>query len=167
MSSVLTVGNRLKGILASVTAGNVYFHPRFDPGRDREAVHEELRRVIGQEVVYNAALRVRCSNSKRYALLRNTLLKLTPDPASRPPHILVHRKLLPAVFDGSGIRDARHLPIFRCDPQIRQQAGGQAGVIRSSCGSVHERRRRTTRSSAQLEPARDKSHRQRLQICRL
>ena len=167
MSSVLTDGNRYKGILASVTAGNIYFHPRFDPGRDREAVHEELRRVIGQEVVYNTALRVRCSNSKRYALLHSRLLKLTPDPAFRPPHILVYRKLLSAIFDGSRIRNARYLPVFRCHPQIRQQAGGQTGVICPSRGSVHERRRRTTRSSAQLEPARDKSHWQRLQICRL
>ena len=52
------------GVISSVTAGNVYFHPRFDPGRDRDAVHEEIRRIVGQEVVYNTTLRVRCSNSE-------------------------------------------------------------------------------------------------------
>jgi hypothetical protein len=54
----------LTGVISSVTAGNVYFHPRFDPGRDRDAVHEEIRRIVGQEVVYNTTLRVRCSNSE-------------------------------------------------------------------------------------------------------
>lgn len=57
-----TDGSGLIGVLASLTGGNIFFHPRFDPSRDRLAVHNEMKRVITEEVVYNATVRIRCSN---------------------------------------------------------------------------------------------------------
>lgn len=53
------------GSLSAVTGGQTFFHPRFEPVRDRETLFDEIRRTITSELVYNSTLRVRCSNNLR------------------------------------------------------------------------------------------------------
>ncbi|KAL7423034.1 COPII coat Sec23p-Sfb3p heterodimer component [Cryptotrichosporon argae] len=57
--------------LAAVTApcgasgGDAFFHPRFEPARDRDVLRAELERVVARETAYNATARVRCSAGLR------------------------------------------------------------------------------------------------------
>ena len=53
------------GTLASTTGGELFFHPKFTPARDREVLSDEIRRVFGRETGYNATVRIRCSNGLR------------------------------------------------------------------------------------------------------
>lgn len=53
------------GCLSAVTGGETFFHPRFDPVRDHPTLYEEIHRTLTSEVVYNATLRMRCSNNIR------------------------------------------------------------------------------------------------------
>ncbi|ORX40834.1 hypothetical protein BD324DRAFT_678254 [Kockovaella imperatae] len=55
------------GALASITGGEVFFHPKFNPVRDRDTLHDEIKRVMVRETVYNATIRIRCSNGLRVA----------------------------------------------------------------------------------------------------
>lgn len=53
--------------LSATTGGEVFFHPKFQPVRDREMLYDEIKRVAVRETVYNATVRVRCSNGLRVA----------------------------------------------------------------------------------------------------
>ncbi len=53
------------GILSSITSGEVFFHPKFQPVRDRDSLYDEIKRVVTKETVYNATIRIRCSNGLR------------------------------------------------------------------------------------------------------
>lgn len=53
------------GAPSMTTGGEIIFHPRFDPVRDRDALQEEVKRVVVRETAYNAMVRVRCSNGLR------------------------------------------------------------------------------------------------------
>jgi protein transport protein SEC24 len=51
--------------LAGITGGAAFFHPKFQPVRDRETLFDEIKRTITRETAYNATVRVRCSNGLR------------------------------------------------------------------------------------------------------
>ncbi|WVR08759.1 hypothetical protein IAU60_005817 [Kwoniella sp. DSM 27419] len=53
------------GSTSAVTGGEVFFHPKFQPVRDRDTLHSEIKSTITRETVYNATVRVRCSNGLR------------------------------------------------------------------------------------------------------
>lgn len=53
------------GALSAVTGGETFFHPKFNPVRDREGLADELKRIITAETAYNAMARIRCSNGLR------------------------------------------------------------------------------------------------------
>lgn len=53
------------GTLPQITGGEVFFHPKFQAVRDRENLQDELKRVLTRETVYNATIRIRCSNGLR------------------------------------------------------------------------------------------------------
>lgn len=55
------------GALSAVTGGEMFFHPKFNPVRDRDALNDEIKRVIVRETAYNATVRIRCSNGLRIA----------------------------------------------------------------------------------------------------
>jgi protein transport protein SEC24 len=52
-------------ILASTTGGESFFHPKFTPVRDRDTLHDEIKRTITRETAYNATVRIRCSSGLR------------------------------------------------------------------------------------------------------
>ena len=54
-------------ILSGTTGGESFFHPKFQPVRDRSILHDEIRRALTRETAYNATIRVRCSNGLRVA----------------------------------------------------------------------------------------------------
>lgn len=53
------------GTLSAVTGGEAFFHPKFSPVRDRDILQDEIRRTVTRETVYNATIRIRCSNGLR------------------------------------------------------------------------------------------------------
>lgn len=55
------------GFVSAISGGETFFHPKFQPVRDRSTLQAELRRVICSEVAYNATVRIRCSNGLRVA----------------------------------------------------------------------------------------------------
>lgn len=55
------------GTLSAVTGGETFFHPKFQPVRDRDSLYDEIKRVATRETVYNVMIRIRCSNGLRVA----------------------------------------------------------------------------------------------------
>lgn len=55
------------GVLAGLTGGEVFFHPRFDPTREGHKVTSELRGLLTRETGYSVTMRVRCSEGLRVA----------------------------------------------------------------------------------------------------
>jgi protein transport protein SEC24 len=53
------------GVLSSTTGGEIFFHPKFSPVRDRETLFDEIKRIIIRETAYNTTIRIRCSNGLR------------------------------------------------------------------------------------------------------
>ncbi|KAF7326008.1 SEC23 SEC24 family protein [Mycena kentingensis (nom. inval.)] len=50
------------GAVASLSGGELFFHPRFNPAREASVLSSQLHRLIGRTTGYNCLLRVRVSN---------------------------------------------------------------------------------------------------------
>ncbi|KAJ7269654.1 sec24-related protein [Mycena rebaudengoi] len=53
------------GVVASMTGGELFYHPRFAHARDGAVLHSQLRRLVGRTTAYNCTMRVRTSNGLR------------------------------------------------------------------------------------------------------
>ncbi|KAF5314546.1 hypothetical protein D9611_007013 [Ephemerocybe angulata] len=53
------------GALASVTGGEIFFHPRYDPPRDAAVLDSQIRRLVTRYQGFNSTVRVRVSNGLR------------------------------------------------------------------------------------------------------
>ena len=52
------------GALASVTGGELFFHPRYETSRDSMVLDSQIRRVISRFQGFNSTVRVRVSNGE-------------------------------------------------------------------------------------------------------
>ena len=51
--------------LSGITSGEAFFHPKFQPVRDRDTLYDEIKHTVTRETVYNATIRIRCSSGLR------------------------------------------------------------------------------------------------------
>jgi protein transport protein SEC24 len=61
------IDHTFAGIVPTLTGGDVFFHPRFNPVTDAPTLYAELRRVLTRTTGYNASLKIRCSPGLRIA----------------------------------------------------------------------------------------------------
>ncbi|KZT64533.1 beta-sandwich domain of Sec23/24 [Daedalea quercina L-15889] len=52
-------------VVSSISGGQLYFHPRFNPVRDGMVLHSELRRLLLRTTGYSCLMKVRCSQGLR------------------------------------------------------------------------------------------------------
>ncbi|KIJ36294.1 hypothetical protein M422DRAFT_82882, partial [Sphaerobolus stellatus SS14] len=53
------------GTVASLTGGDIFFYPRYNPSLDELTLLSQLRRLFTRETAYNCIVRVRCSKGLR------------------------------------------------------------------------------------------------------
>lgn len=51
----------MPGLVSSLSGGEMYFHPKFDLGRDGLVLASQFRRLISRTTVYSCSMRVRTS----------------------------------------------------------------------------------------------------------
>ena len=52
------------GVVASLTGGDIFYHPRFVSERDHQILQSELLRVVSRETGYDVSIRARVSGGR-------------------------------------------------------------------------------------------------------
>ncbi|KAL4067050.1 hypothetical protein V8B97DRAFT_2025337 [Scleroderma yunnanense] len=76
MSKTIDIGSI--GTVPSATGGDIYFHPRFKPSRDKIVLASQLRRLVIRTTAYNCVKRIRCSNGLRISKYYGNLHERSP-----------------------------------------------------------------------------------------
>ncbi|KAI0367684.1 sec24-like protein [Pilatotrama ljubarskyi] len=53
------------GVVSTISGGEMYFHPKFDPVRDGMVLSSQVKRLISRTAVYCCSMRIRTSNGLR------------------------------------------------------------------------------------------------------
>ena len=118
-------------VLAATTGGETFFHPKFNPVRDRPSLQHEIKRTLTRETGYNATIRVRCSSGLRVSEhIGNFLQRSLTDLEFG---ILDDAKAFAAVLKHEGPRLDERLPVYI---QVAALYTTQSGERRVRCLNI-------------------------------
>ncbi|EAU89424.2 protein transporter SEC24 [Coprinopsis cinerea okayama7 len=100
------------GAVASYTGGEIFFHPRYDPARDRAVMESQLQRVIRRMQGFNCTLRVRTCNGLRVSRQFGNFLQRNPTDVEFG--ILDADKAITVELEHSGTLDPRGQAHLQC-----------------------------------------------------
>ncbi|KAI0935116.1 hypothetical protein AcV7_004011 [Taiwanofungus camphoratus] len=110
MSRPIDIGS--VGVVSSVTGGELYFHPRFDPIRDTMVLSSQIKRLLSRTTGYNCTMRVRCSNGLRITQHRGNFYESPTMDIEFGT--LDADKAISVSFDHSRALDERQFAFFQC-----------------------------------------------------
>lgn len=138
-------------VVANLTGGEIFWHPRFVADRDAALVQAQLARLVGRMQGFNCMVRVRCSQGKPPFLLENKspalhsfylqvfkLKSITAHSLSRPQlssHSHNCRQTAPSQSNWSTHAHYRHGPTHICS--VRRCIPVSAGRGESGLSTLH------------------------------
>ncbi|KAI5888444.1 vWA-like protein [Schizophyllum commune H4-8] len=72
------VGVASVATLPNLTGGDIFFHPRFEYAVDAPILSSEVRRLVGRKTVYDAVVRVRCSEGLHITAHQGAFTQTSP-----------------------------------------------------------------------------------------
>ncbi|KAM6503346.1 sec24-related protein [Amanita muscaria] len=66
------------GTVASLSGGDIFFHPRFDPERDNPVIASQMQRLFRRNQGFDCAMKVRCSKGLRVSTYLGNFLQRSP-----------------------------------------------------------------------------------------
>ncbi|KAG9313371.1 hypothetical protein JVU11DRAFT_5688 [Chiua virens] len=129
------------GIVASITGGDLFFHPRYNPARDQIVLASQLQRLVMRTAGYSCVMRLRCSHGLRVSKYYGNFQERSPTDLAFG--VLDSDKAVSALIEHSRTLDELQYAYLQCavlytsvDGQRRVRTCNLALQVSSLAGTV-------------------------------